>query len=367
LGEEKISQVYSHAQRRGISLLLEADGSRLRPAKAPAEHEPNIPPFVDGVVVVFGLSALGMPLNEKWVHRVERFSDLSGLSEGDQISAEAAIRVLLHSQGGLKGIPSGVRRYCLLNQADKPQLTSLGNRIARSLIPAYDTCLVASLQGKSSPKSEAIGIVDDEFSADSTLHAVHEAVYGIILAAGGSDRMGRTKQILPWRGEPLVRHVARTASDAGLSGVTAVVGAVADQVGEALVDLQVDLVDNPEWEVGQSSSVQVGLNHLPEGAGGAIFLLADQPLVPATLIRALIEKRALTMAPIVLPLIDGHRGNPVLFGWQTFDELLSIQGDKGGRAIFSKFPLEWVEWHDSAVLNDVDTPDDYQRLISMND
>jgi molybdenum cofactor cytidylyltransferase len=70
------------------------------------------------------------------------------------------------------------------------------------------------------------------------------------------------------------------------------------------------------------------------------------------------------MAPIIAPLIDGQRGNPVLFDRVTFSDLQQVRGDAGGRQLFSRYPVAWVDWHDSAVLLDIDTEEDYQRLLA---
>lgn len=359
LPEWQLNAVAEIAKRRKITLLIEADGSRQHPLKAPAGHEPVIPLFVDHVVVLAGLSALGKPLTEQWVHRVEQFADLSGLNEGEQISTEAITRVLLDPSGGLKGIPIGARKMCLLNQADNSQLQSQANRIARSLIPEYEVVIVASLNhGSLGAQGEVKSIEGGE------VIAVHEPIAGVILAAGGSDRMGRVKQLLPWRGEPLVQHVVRIAIASGLTPVVVVVGDARDEVKNVLAGQQVDLVDNPDWRLGQSSSLQVGLKKLPPNTGAVVFLLADMPHVTGPLIQALMEKHALTLSPVIAPLVDGQRGNPVLFDRKTFAELRKITGDSGGRVLFSKYPVTWVEWHDSTVLNDVDTEEDYQRLLS---
>ncbi len=101
--------------------------------------------------------------------------------------------------------------------------------------------------------------------------------------------------------------------------------------------------------------------------GGAIFLLADQPQTPPTLIRSLVEMHARTLAPIIAPLVNGQRGNPVLFDRATFSDLLSLTGDVGGRSLFSRYPVEWLPWHDEGVLLDVDTEEDYSRLVGKGD
>jgi molybdenum cofactor cytidylyltransferase len=287
---------------------------------------------------------------------------LAEINEGDEITSQALIKVITNDLGGLKGIPGGARRVCLLNQADNEQLQAKGHRLASSLRPAYDSVIVTSLSKKRETRHDNINI---EATSDANrIFGVHEPVVGIILAAGGSIRMGRPKQLLPWKRETLIHHVTSTVIGAGLDQIIVVVGASEEQVREELIDLPVEIVVNQNWESGQSTSVQAGLSAITENCGSAIFFLADQPGISRTLIRSMIERHAATLAPIVAPIVDGQRGNPVLFDRSTFSDFDSIRGDTGGRELFSRYPVSWIEWHDPAVLSDIDTDDDYQRLIS---
>jgi molybdenum cofactor cytidylyltransferase len=363
--EKVLEEVLQFTKRRGFNLLIEADGSRQRPMKAPAPHEPVIPSFVDSVVFVTGLTALGNPLTDEWVHRVDVFAELADMNKGEEITTAAIIQVLTDPLGGLKGMPEGVRKICLLNQADNVQLQAQGNRIARKLLPWYEAAIVASFKvDLQEPIETDRGIPEDQIPYRCKIYAVHEQIAAIILAAGGSDRMGRTKQLLSWRGEPLVRHVARAALDVGIDKVIIVVGAAGEEIKEVMNDLPVEFVDNPDWQLGQSSSIQAGLAALPGGIGAAIFLLADQPQVSTTLLRTLIEEHASILAPIIAPLVDGQRGNPVLFDRKTFTDLQTIRGDTGGRTLFSRYPVDWIDWHDETILLDIDTDEDYQRLLA---
>ncbi len=209
------------------------------------------------------------------------------------------------------------------------------------------------------------------------VQAVHEKVAGVILAAGAAQRFGegsgqpQAKQLLPWRGEPLVRHVARSALAAGLDPVIVVTGAFYSEVQQALGGLPVHFAHNPSWPEGQSQSILAGLRFrigdrmVAESTGAAVFMLADQPQIPPTLVRLLVEQHAGFLAPIVAPLVAGRRANPVLFDRETFRELMSLSGDTGGRSLFQRYPVSWVPWLDESVLLDVDTPEDYERLQQL--
>ncbi len=124
-------------------LLIEADGSRLHPLKAPAIQEPPIPDFAQMVVVTAGLSGLGKPLSAETVHHPEIFGSLSGLQLGEVITPDAIVRVFTHPQGGLKNIPPQAQRIALLNQADSPDLMSFASSIAEKLLDDYHSVLVA--------------------------------------------------------------------------------------------------------------------------------------------------------------------------------------------------------------------------------
>ncbi len=341
---EKVRQL---ADANNAPLLIEADGSRRLPLKAPAEHEPVIPPFVDTVVVVAGINGIGQPLGDEWVHRPQLFAGLSGLALDQPVTKAALAEVLVHPEGGLKGIPAAARRFVLLTHADSPQAAGVAHAMWQPLSAAYEALLVADMQAE---------------AAEQVVSA-HRKVAGVVLAAGGSDRFGQPKQLLDWHGQPFVRVVAQTALAAGLQPVVVVSGRDHEQVEAALEGLDVSIVHNPAWADGQSTSVRAGLAAVPPQAGAAIFLMVDQPHIPAELVQSVCELHASTLAPVVAPMVDGRRGNPVLFDRQTFADLAQVSGDSGGRQIFSKYRVTLLPWVDSMVGLDVDTPDDYQRLL----
>lgn len=354
--EATLLLLLSVAEEKMLPLLIEADGARSLPLKAMGAHEPAIPGFAKQVVVCSGMSGIGKPLNETWVHRPERFSELAGLKMGQEVTAEAVQRVLAHPESGLKNIPASATRTLLLTQADSPELQAEATSIAENLLPNYDrivTCM-----------GEAINKVSESIYHLEALN-VYEPVAGIVLAAGGATRYGQAKQLLDWQGKSFVRHVTESALLAGLSPVIVVVGAFAEEVSKEVEGMPVQVMLNSAWEEGQASSITCGMKAVPERTGAAIFLLSDQPQVPVQLIRSLVEMHQQNLAKIIAPLIDGQRGNPVLFDRDTFSNLASLKNEQGGRALFSRFSAQWLPWHDPNLLLDVDTPEDYKRLIEQ--
>ena len=186
-----------------------------------------------------------------------------------------------------------------------------------------------------------------------------------MLAAGSAERYGKTKQLLNWSGRPLIRHIVEIALESGLDDLHVILGASAEVVENALRSLPVQIHFNPDWSSGQGSSVRTGILNIPDETGSATFMLSDQPLVTPILIDQLIEEHQRNQPAALAPVIDGKRGNPVLFDRKTFEELSRLTGDEGGRTLFSRFPLSLIEWIDPDCAKDIDTPDDLATLKKL--
>jgi molybdenum cofactor cytidylyltransferase len=194
-------------------------------------------------------------------------------------------------------------------------------------------------------------------------------VGGILLAAGRSLRLpgARPKQLLDWQGEALVRRVVRRALASKLASVVVVVGHAAGEVERAIADLGVEIVRNPRFSEGQSTSVHAGLARLEQltpACNAAVFLPADLPHLEADLIDRLIVAWEGSGAAIVVPAFEGRRGAPVLFDRRLFAELAAIEGDTGGRQLFPAHEAEIAEVELESVtpLLDIDTEEDLGRL-----
>jgi molybdenum cofactor cytidylyltransferase len=186
-------------------------------------------------------------------------------------------------------------------------------------------------------------------------------IAALVLAAGRSTRMGGPNKLLEEiNGKALVRHVAEHVLASRAKPVIVVTGHQKERVERALAGLPVTFVHNPDFATGLSTSLKAGIAAVPAEADGAIVCLGDMPQVSATLIDRLIgafepERGAL----VVIPTIEGKRGNPVLWARRFFADLAAVEGDVGARHLIGGYAEAVVEvaLDDAAALTDVDTPE----------
>lgn len=195
-------------------------------------------------------------------------------------------------------------------------------------------------------------------------------VAGVILAAGSSSRMGSIKQLLPFRGKTILDHVIANVRNSALSEIILVLGHCSDKIVQNL-DLpgnssEIKIVINKEYKEGQSSSLKKGLENISVNCDGAMFLLGDQPLVTDMIINELINAFEASDLPVVIPYCNEKRGNPVIIAKSLFFRLKSLSADTGARVLFKELEHEIVKVpvNDKAILEDIDTKDDYEKLIS---
>ena len=189
-------------------------------------------------------------------------------------------------------------------------------------------------------------------------------VAAVILAAGESRRMGRAKLLLPWGDGCVLDAVLDAVSAAPFDMRLLVSGACREQVEAVARRHGVACRHNPDFACGQSTSLIAGIDAIPPGCA-AMFLLADQPLIPASLLQRMSEVYQQTEAPILRPrAADGSKGHPVLFAPALFPEQRRVSGDVGGRPVLQahKDEIAYVQVADGSIWQDVDTPEDYDRL-----
>jgi molybdenum cofactor cytidylyltransferase len=191
--------------------------------------------------------------------------------------------------------------------------------------------------------------------------AAGRRIAAVVLAAGRSTRMGGPNKLLAEiAGRPLLRIVVEEALASRASPVIVVVGHERAEVENALAGLRVQLVHNPDFAQGLGTSLKAGIAAVPAEADGAIICLGDMPQVDASLIDRLIaafdpDRGAL----IVMPTVEGRRGNPVLWSRRFFPDLMAIEGDVGARHFIGRYSEAVLEvpLEGRAALVDVDTPE----------
>ncbi len=334
-------------------IVVEADGSRTLPFKAPAAHEPVVPSSTTCLVPVVGISVIGAPLDADHVHRPQLVAHLAGVQTGDRVTPRMIAQVLADPEGGLKSRPGRARTMMLVNQVESPEQLDAAREIAHLLL------------GRSREiEGVAIGAVQD------VTHPIRETrrrVAAIVLAAGTGTRMGaRVKQLLPWRGKMLIENAIDLALSSQVDETIVVLGARAEIIQPVVAARPVRITLNPEWAQGHSTSIRTGLRAVTSETDAAIFVNADQPLLTHEIVDAVVQRYAETDAEIIAPRYAGRRGSPVLFRRSHFDELGNLHGEEGGREVLAKHTVAFVDFAQADAALDVDTPEDYERLLGTN-
>jgi molybdenum cofactor cytidylyltransferase len=188
-------------------------------------------------------------------------------------------------------------------------------------------------------------------------------VCGLVLAAGGSSRLRRPKQLLPYRGATLLDAVLDTARSCGFEQLVVALGGAAGEV-RAAVDLRgADVVVNDAYRTGCSSSIAAAMGAVRDDVGVVVLLLGDQPGVRVKAVRALLDGRG--DAPLAVCAYGDGRGHPFAFGRSVFGELRALHGDKAVWKLLDRRAPEVMDVRVAGrVPRDVDTWEDYEAALA---
>jgi molybdenum cofactor cytidylyltransferase len=179
--------------------------------------------------------------------------------------------------------------------------------------------------------------------------------------------MGAQKLLLPFGGKTVVAHIVDQIIASAVDEVHVVVGHEGRRVSRELSTRPVSVVTNSDYESGMLSSVRCGLTALSQQCRAVLVVLGDQPSVTSKLIDQMVQSFAATEKQILVPFYDGRRGHPVLFSQAYRDEILTQYDDVGLRGLLHAHHEEVFELNvsSSAVLSDMDCPEDYQRELAL--
>lgn len=191
------------------------------------------------------------------------------------------------------------------------------------------------------------------------------SIAAVVLAAGGSKRLGRTKQLEPWGGSTLLGHVVARTLEFDVDEVWVVVGHDAEEIIDRADLGDAYIVENLEWEEGIASSLRVGLDALTRlsRCDTALIVIGDQPDVPVEVVGELLRSHEKAGKPVTVPKYRYSWGNPVIVNRSLWPRLMSLEGDEGARRLWQAHP-EWVNdvWFSDAAPRDVDTEADVAEL-----
>ena len=191
-------------------------------------------------------------------------------------------------------------------------------------------------------------------------------IANLILAAGSSSRMQRTKQVLPWRNTTLLGNALQQAENTALLDVYLVLGANAEEI-KSKIDLKKENVFlNLDWKKGLGSSIACGvteLEKLPEEYNAVLITLADQPLIDSAYLTKMVSLFSTSISTIVATNYGDRVGVPAIFDATYFSELKELGQDYGAKEVLIKYAEEIVMVEPNGKEIDIDTKEDYSNLI----
>ena len=179
--------------------------------------------------------------------------------------------------------------------------------------------------------------------------------------------MGRPKALLPIEGQTFIERIVTALKQSGLERIVVVLGFDADEMRREIGHLPVEIVVNPDYQLGQLSSLQVAIRHLASdpNCDGMMVHLVDHPYIDAELVGVLMRGFNDSKKLIVVPRHQGKRGHPVIFSRALFGELLNAPMDEGAKAVVNAHRDQTLEFdtEDVGITLDIDTPELYRRHV----
>lgn len=195
-------------------------------------------------------------------------------------------------------------------------------------------------------------------------------ITALVLAAGQARRFGKTKQLMAWGETTILGQTISQVKQSEVDEIIVVTGHDAAAVAAIASTYHVPTIHNPAYATGELlSSLKIGIQALKDESAAALVVLADQPLIPPSIINQLIITFRAGTGQLLAPVYQGQRGNPVLIGRAFFAELLALPPEAAPRTLLQRHPAQvvLVEVDTEAILLDIDNEATYERLRPRND
>ena len=183
-------------------------------------------------------------------------------------------------------------------------------------------------------------------------------IHAILLAAGGSKRMGAPKQLIDIKGRSLIRHMAKMALHSNIDGLTVVLGAFRENLLPELINLPLNTVINPDWKKGMGASLKTAMHVVFPEQEGIMIMVCDQPYLTADILNQLIKEFQENPEKIVTSAYANTVGTPAIFGNAYFEAIKEISDDQGARSLFDQFSDQVISIPFPKGDFDLDTPED---------
>lgn len=331
-------------------LLIEADAADGRPLKAPLHDEPYIPSEASLVVPIASLSALDQPLDDEHIYNSQAMIDKYGFYEGGNVRSPWIAQVLRDEELGLRGIPDKARIVAFINRTPADGYLRGRARLIAKLI----------LQS-----SRVNGVALGSVRGANPVYELQRSVGAIVLAAGQASRMGSAKVLLPWtKQHNILEHIIQQLHRTRVDHIRVVTGWYADDVKEISKKMGVKSVHNRAYKTGEMvSSLKTGLRAMPDNVEAVLVVLGDQPRIQPKVIHQVLTAYAEGKSDLIAPSYQMRRGHPILIGRKYWSELLELRNYQSPRDVINAHAsnIHYVTVDTDSVLQDVDTPQDYQE------
>ena len=193
-------------------------------------------------------------------------------------------------------------------------------------------------------------------------------INAIVLAAGESKRMGKSKPLLRFNDKTFLDQIISALRDSDVDRITVVLGAKAEMIKNSIDLSGTNIVINKDYQKGQLSSLIAAIEDTPQETDAILVCLVDNPFITKEVINKIIAKFRETNNPIIVPVFNGQRGHPTLFSRSLFSELVNAPEEQGARYVLhsnAEKVLE-LETSESTILTGIDTPEDYRFQFGTN-